>query len=99
MNLPLALLLAAHLVVAPRTTLISRVVAGNQVQLVYDLASGEYPTIDAPGGSANAVLEQDAQGWRGRVLARLPLCGGALVVDGATVAQQRCTWVPVVAKE
>ena len=98
MNLPLALLLAAHLVAVPRTTLISRAVVGYEVQLVYDIASGDYPTVAAPGGSANVLVEQDSNGWRGRVLARLPLCGGALVVDGVTVVAQRCQYLPQVAR-
>lgn len=99
MRLLVALLVAAQLAAPSRTTLISRAVVGNQVVVVYDLASGDYPTIAASGGAADVQLVQDAQGWRGRVLARLPLCGGALVVDGATVVEQRCAWVPVVRRE
>ena len=91
----LALLMIVTPSAPPRATLIQRAVVGNQIVVIYDIASGPYPVVDAPGGTADVQLVVDAQGWRGRVLARLSLCGGALVVDGATVTQQRCVWLPV----
>lgn len=96
MNPLLITLLLLALQPTPRTTLISRAVVGDQVIVAYDLASGPYPTIDAPGGVVHVQLVQDAQGWRGRVIATLGLCAGVLMVDGVTVTQQRCQWVPVI---
>jgi hypothetical protein len=78
---------------------IQRVVVGDTVKLVYLVEADHEPIITA--GAAyitSRALVQDGPHWRLTVNATLPLCSGALAVDGVTLTSQRCYYFPVGAK-
>lgn len=78
---------------------ISRAETPNGVYVRYLVVSSEPVSIGGVYLSRNISEVQDpATGeWRTTIQAVLPACTGRLTVDGATVVQQRCVYMPRVA--
>jgi hypothetical protein len=82
-------------------TLISRTASAGFVQVVYLLEADHQPLIAVSNGHITqaTIVADNTGGWRATVAAQLDECAGALTVDGETVTQQWCVWLPIGASQ
>ncbi len=103
MNIFFALLILFMPIAAPpappadevRITSIQRTVVADKVYIVALLEAKHEMQVTAGKDYVTSRAQvQDRTDWRLTVNATLPLCSGALAVDGQLVTSQRCVYLP-----
>ena len=84
---------------AADVTQISRVQTANGVHIAYLVEAAEPVAITVIGGEVRISSVSSGDGWRATITGTLNSCDGALVVDGETIVQQRCVWLPIGARQ